>query len=136
MPTLFVRTAEWHARRSKGVRVVVGAVAGVVALGVGIVAAPAVGAALSAAGIGVAGGTLSGAAASSAGLAALGGGAMAAGGAGVAGGTAIVAAATSAAGTVGATLVSRELSRQGARFAEFGRRAQETVVADGGIRFE
>jgi hypothetical protein len=136
MPTLFVRVREWYARQPTALKVLVIAGGGLTAVGVGVAAAPAVGAALSAAGIGAAGGTLSGAAASSAGLAALGGGSIAAGGAGMAGGTAVVAGVTGMGGTVGAVLVSREVARQGARLADLGRRAREVVVDASGIRFE
>ena len=108
------RFLSWYAKRSWYSKVGVVIVGGAAGVALGVVAAPALGAALSAAGLGVAGGTLSGAAASSAGLAALGGGSFAAGGLGVAGGTAVVAAAAGTTVATGTAVASRQASKAGA----------------------
>lgn len=136
MATRTIRLLEWWSCQPGWSKVAFAAAGGVVAAGFCALAAPAIGAAVSAAGFGVAGGTLSGAAASSAGLAALGGGSIAAGGFGVAGGTTVIATVGGVGSAVGISVASAKAAGQGERFADLGRRARETNVADGGIRFE
>jgi hypothetical protein len=102
------------------------------AIGVGavaVIAAPAVGAAVSALGFG-AGAGCTGAAASAAGLAALGGGSLAAGGGGVAAGTMVVGGVGTLAGGVATGVATYRVHRAGARSLEQHRRAQKTFVDD------
>jgi len=136
MATWMVQFKEWYSQQHPAVKVLVVVGGGAVAVGFGIVAAPAVGAVASAAGLGVAGGTLSGAAASSAGLAALGGGSIASGGLGMVGGTAVVASVTGAAGAGAASYASLQTDREGARLDSLGRQARAQRVENDGVRFE
>jgi hypothetical protein len=127
---------EWYSRQHPAVKVLTVIGGGAVATIAGVVAAPAVGAALSGLGLGVAGGTLSGAAASSSGLAWLGGGAVAANGLGIAGGTAVVGAVAGASGTGCATYAATKVAKQGTRYDNMGKNARRQQVTDDGVRFE
>ena len=136
MASFATEFCEWFSELDPAPKVLVVVGGGGLALGVGLVAAPAVGAAVSAAGIGVAGGTLSGAAASSAGLAALGGGSIAAGGLGVAGGTAVVGATAGLVGTGTATAAALKVSNQGRTTRNAVWRAESRTVVPGEVNLE
>ena len=136
MASWWTEGKEWYSKQHPAVKVLVVLGGGGLGAGLGVMAAPAIGAAASVAGLGVAGGTLSGAAASSAGLAALGGGSLAAGGLGMAGGTAAVAATGGAvvAGTTAA--VTNAAHRDGTRTRSEMEKARREHVTPGEIRFE
>jgi hypothetical protein len=129
MATRLVQLKEWVARQPTWVKAVI-VVGGAIGAGaVAVIAAPAVGAAVSALGFG-AGAACTGAAASSAGLAALGGGSIAAGGGGIAAGTMVVGGVGSLAGGVATGVATYHVHRAGARSSEQHRRAKETFVDD------